>query len=394
MKSLRLRVAVCISTITILAVTVPNVLASIKLWDDFDCPILDLTKWSYQDRDWPQGQTWFKGAPNICGGIATFMHHTYNPFDPGNSCLGQEIYSNSNFARGAGLEIEARVRVRCPIASGLVTSFFAYMDKEMPTGISPWSDEIDFEFLSNQINDPPESCGDRVLVASSNDLGAPGSGYGDGVHHQDANPAVLGLDLTEFNVFKIRWLADSVEWYWDPDQVRGQDLYPDVLIYKTSNAVPDEPLTVRFNFWASTKDWPLAWDSAMQPTADPAGDLVCYYDVDYVAVRQIAAPTSGAEPQAQIAEILDFFDESVANGDLVGKGAAWSPESRLNTLRWMLQAASDFIDHGFYQAARVWLWFAYRRCDGQPMPADYVTGPAIGELAAMIQHVMDSLECQ
>ena len=290
MNTLRFFLAVSILTLAVLAVAAPDVSAAVTFWDDFDGNTLDLSNWSYQDRNWAVGQTWFKGAPTVSGGIATFEHHTYNPFDAGNSCLSQEIYSNTAFARGPGLELEARVRIRSPIPNGLVASFFGYTDKLMPQGNPVWSDEIDLEFLSNQINNPPEPYGHRVLAVSWNDFGAPGSSYNDGVHHLEANPVVPTLDLTEFNTFRIRWLGDSVQWYWDPDQVRGQDLYPDVLLYETSYVVPDEPLTVRFNFWASTSGWPLAWDSLMLPALGPSGDIVSHYDVDYVSVSQIPVP--------------------------------------------------------------------------------------------------------
>lgn len=79
---------------------------------------------------------------------------------------------------------------------------------------------------------------------------------------------------------------------YDPDQIRRQDLFPNILIYETSYAIPDEPLTLRMNFWASTSDWPLAWDSGSQPASNPADDIVCYYDVDYIGTMRVPAPTS------------------------------------------------------------------------------------------------------
>jgi hypothetical protein len=282
-----------ISTLIIIVLVFASYLSAAgTFWDDFDGSSLDLTKWGYQDRNWPIGQTWFMGVPTIFGGIATFEHHTYNQYDPGNSCLGQEIYTHTAFSPGPGFGIEVRVRLRPPISSGLVSSVFGYTDKTMPDGAPVWSDEIDFEFLSNQVNNPPESTGHRVFVASWNDFGAPGSGYYDSVHHWGENPVVPALDLTEFNTFKILWTTDSVQWYWDPDQIRGQDHFPDILISETSSAMPDEPLTLRMNFWASTLDWPLAWDSAMEPASNSADDIVSYYDVDYIRTMRIPAPDS------------------------------------------------------------------------------------------------------
>ena len=85
----------------------------------------------------------------------------------------------------------------------------------------------------------------------------------------------------------------------DPGQIRGQDLYPYILIDEASFAIPDELLTLRMNFRASTSDWPLAWswglpteDSSMKPASNSADDIVSYYDVDYIDTMRIPAPAS------------------------------------------------------------------------------------------------------
>ena len=292
MKQFKSFPSVFVLIITIVLLFASYLSAAETFWDDFDGDGLDLTKWGYQNRDWPIGLTWFKGAPTVSGGIATFEHHTYNPYNPGISRFSQEIYTQTAFSRRPGFGIEVRVRLRPSISSGLVSSVFGYTDKAMPYGSPVWSDEVDFEFLSNQVNNPPESIGRRVFVASWNDFGAPGSGYYDLVHHWGENPVVPTVDLTEFNTFKILWSADSVRWYWDPDQIRGQDFYRNMLISETSSIIPDEPLTLRMNFWASSLDWPLAWDSGMQPASNPADDIVCFYDVDYIRIMRIPAPAS------------------------------------------------------------------------------------------------------
>jgi len=262
-----------------------DVLAVEIFRDDFD--FFDTTKWSCQDRNWPIGQTWFKCYPKVANSIATFEHHTYNQFDKDHkSCLSQEIFTNTEFSRGVGLEIEARVRVRAPIGNGLVASFFLYMDKPNPNPPPPdlVNDEIDFEFLTNQINNPPEPGGHRVILASYNDFDGdwanPDKYWGD-------NPFVPGLNLTEFNVFKIHWHTDCVEWFWDPDRVYGEDLYPDELVYKTYNALPDDDMRLHFNFWAADKNWPLAWDGNLLPAQYAYDNVISYFDVDYVEVRTI-----------------------------------------------------------------------------------------------------------
>ena len=100
------------------------------------------------------------------------------------------------------------------------------------------------------------------------------------------------FNLTEFNTFKFLWSDDSEQWYLDPDQIRGQDLYPDVLISETSSVMPDEPLTLRMNFWAATSDLLIAWDGGMMPSPSPVDDIVCFQDVDYIRIMRIPTPAS------------------------------------------------------------------------------------------------------
>ena len=100
------------------------------------------------------------------------------------------------------------------------------------------------------------------------------------------------------------------------------------------------------------------------------------------------------DPQAKIMETLEFFDASVEAGNLVGDGPGDSAEYRLNALRNMLEAASDLIEDGLIQEACQQLRDAYKRCDGQPKPPDFISGEASEELAAMIQDVIDSLGCE
>lgn len=100
------------------------------------------------------------------------------------------------------------------------------------------------------------------------------------------------------------------------------------------------------------------------------------------------------EPQtATIAEVLAFFDTSVADGTLVGNGPGRSADGRRGALRNMIEAAGDFIEEGLYEEACEQLGAAYRKCDGDPRPPDFITGDAADDLADMILGVMDELGC-
>ena len=119
------------------------------------------------------------------------------------------------------------------------------------------------------------------------------------------------------------------------------------------------------------------------------GDPLVYHDVFEWSNEVLF--TVVPESEEKIVETLEFFDDSVADETLVGEGSGALAEYRLNAFRNMLESASSLISRRFYGAARQQLGSAYRRCDGQPYPADLVTGEATEELAGMILDVVNSL---
>ena len=110
--------------------------------------------------------------------------------------------------------------------------------------------------------------------------------------------------------------------------------------------------------------------------------------------EQVSLEGFGVEPSGIIIEaILNFFDESVGEGTLEGNGPGNSAEHRLNALRNMLLEAGRLIDEGDYNGACVQLNDAYKHCDGQDNPPDFVTGDAQAELANQILDLMEALNC-
>lgn len=100
-------------------------------------------------------------------------------------------------------------------------------------------------------------------------------------------------------------------------------------------------------------------------------------------------------PIELIEDILDFFEESVSNGDLEGTG--FTPnmaDRRLNRMRNLLEGARISIEQEKIQAACIWLTFAYLRCDDNifPLP-DFVQGDAKEELVYMITELIVELGC-
>lgn len=129
-------------------------------------------------------------------------------------------------------------------------------------------------------------------VTFLDDFDSPGSGHYDSVHHWGDNPIDPTLDLDEFNTFKILWTTDSVQLYWNPDEIHGQELFPDILISETFYAIPDELLTPGINSRTSIPGWPSEWDSDMQLASEPADYIVCNNDADYIKSMRIPAPAS------------------------------------------------------------------------------------------------------
>jgi hypothetical protein len=100
----------------------------------------------------------------------------------------------------------------------------------------------------------------------------------------------------------------------------------------------------------------------------------------------------GQDPLAEIEEMLTFFDDSVADGTLIGSGAGKSADNRRNALRNMIEAVSDLIQNGDKETACQQLWDAYEKTDGIVPPPDFVQGEAAQELAQMIMDLYQA-EC-
>ncbi|MHC4757731.1 MAG: family 16 glycosylhydrolase [Planctomycetota bacterium] len=254
--------------------------------EDFETPegqMPDPNVWVVNDpNDWwrLQGRSFFPSPvyhpdaplPRVENGVCVIEHHHYNPWHlgfPKTTFIGGEIHTIRQFEPNISYLFEARVRCDPNDPNGLVTSFFTYGYDGSK------SDEIDFEFLSNMINDNlNDPNGDPVLVNTWNES-----------FQQPSYIAPDGLDLSEWNVFRIYWYpAESrIDWSW-VDPVNGV-----TLLRNETDAfyIPDEPMSVYFNFWASTDGWEEAYDPNLNPVSDPCENEIYRYEIDYVEVRTI-----------------------------------------------------------------------------------------------------------
>ena len=102
----------------------------------------------------------------------------------------------------------------------------------------------------------------------------------------------------------------------------------------------------------------------------------------------------GLPPEEQIANILEFFDDSVESGTLVGAGSGASADHRLDAVMHMIETAGALIEEGDIDGACNQLMAAYGKTDGDPIPPDFVTGSAASDLAFMIDELRQSLGCE
>ncbi len=248
------------------------------LYDDFNSGSLDMSKWDV--ADWVQdSKTAFGDTPVMQSegttNFARFRVQTYNDKTysgvsyKGTRVLGTDVYSDSLFARETGLICEARIRVTSAATKGLVASFFLY---ETYSGLS---DEIDYEFLTNQSTN-------QTLLTNWNSWKS-SYGYNDGVHHASSNPTVSGLNFASWTTVKILWLPSETRWI-----INGTE------VWSTSQALPDQSMKLHINFWAPDSTWSTAYDSGVAPSS--SGNTTYYYDVDYVTVSRYDGSGTPALP--------------------------------------------------------------------------------------------------
>ncbi|MGD8695417.1 MAG: PKD domain-containing protein, partial [Syntrophobacterales bacterium] len=111
------------------------------------------------------------------------------------------------------------------------------------------------------------------------------------------------------------------------------------------------------------------------------------------ATRQISV----REPSSSelIDGIIAFFDKSVEAGTLEGRGRrSWLAKCRLRFMRRVLNLAKKFVERDRTKVACYLLKRAYKRCDGERRPWDFVCGEATAELASMIQAARESMGCK
>jgi beta-glucanase (GH16 family) len=240
--------------------TVEGQVSESIFYDDFNTNELNNLKWRSLNRQ--IGRTFldqtilFEKEGNV--NYSVFRHDTYSPINTGNVFWGSGIMSRTNFSLGLGKEFEARVRVRDEVP-GLVDAFFTFGHKEVSQVVL--IDELDFELLTTLSH--------NRLVCTTWDEYDEVVGDPFGLHFDSRIVTQNDFNRSQWNVLKIRWLPQLIEWY-----VNG------ALVRKHSRVLPNDPMGVFVNTWAAASSWVDAYDPNLQPTTDPVANQSYRFDVD------------------------------------------------------------------------------------------------------------------
>jgi hypothetical protein len=250
-----------VSAVLFLLGTFRSAPAQVLFHDDFNGTSLDTTKW-----DQPVGDASYYGRtqqrppgdpPSVSGGVVHLELDTYNPTSqtPGDSFYGTEIFTKQTFARG--LAFEARVRYAAPLVRGLDVGMFAY---QLNGAVR---DEIDVELLSN---DAVPTNTSQVFTNVFDD--ADFNQGGDSEH-----VVVPGLNLTQFNIYRVQWLSDRIQWFVNGRLVRDERV-----------TIPDSPMAIHLNIWAPDQYFAAGYDAGLQPVSIAAQNQAYFCEVDSVTV--------------------------------------------------------------------------------------------------------------
>ncbi|HEX3601272.1 MAG TPA: glycoside hydrolase family 16 protein [Lacipirellulaceae bacterium] len=185
------------------------------------------------------------------GKVAVLNLDTYNPNAAGQTFLGTDLISKTNYAVGGGFSMTTRMRLQAGTPAGIVAAPFLYdVERENPVGTLV-RDEIDHEILSNNAQ---SAAPDNTLTNVWND----GNFASAGAPVTISNPA--GFDVTQFHDYRVDWTPTSVKWYIDNSLVRTE-----------TSVVPDDPMRAHINVWAPDSTFAAAYNAALQPSATSPG---------------------------------------------------------------------------------------------------------------------------
>lgn len=190
---------------------------------------------------------------------------------------GVEMVTFKRFGLDTGpKEFTARIRLTT-VRTGAIAALFPYSDSGNPSV----NDEIDFEFLGQQLFSQPPT--NQLWLNMHNN----------GVDLEDVgrNPrtTINGVDWRQWQTYRIRWYSNRVEWYLNGSLIKSENTST------APGAVPDgspNALQIHFNHWVPDATFPDAYYGGFQPVTDPALNIRYYFDVDYINVVSLSGASA------------------------------------------------------------------------------------------------------
>ena len=234
--------------------------------------------------------------PPVQGGTLSLRAETFSPFQtpingpsPGVFFLCDEIRTIQTFAptTTAGYSFETRARfvddAINPLSPGIVGGAFLFgLDPDFsPTNFV--RDEVDFELLSNSpqnvittniFNDDPFDTAGRFDVQG-----------------------IPGLDLTEFNDFRIETTLETTRFFVNNELIREE----------TADLAVD-PQEFRLNINTPAAPFSSAFSAALQPTSNPLENEVFIFEIDSLVITQFDPADSPPPLGVDVSGALLIFD--------------------------------------------------------------------------------------
>ena len=213
--------------------------------------------------------------------------------------------------------------------------------------------------------------------------------------YADQNIVVDPLEIN-FGEVEIGTQCTTLVTIWNAD---GHPLFINDIIFQSGSSLDYEIISVPSHSIVVETSEHIYVEIAFTPSSE--GEKTAILEIHsndpetpVVHVSLAGEGVSQGTPPVSVADILSFYDASIADYTLMGDGPGRSAEGRLNALRNMIEAAGDLIEDGLFEEACQQLMDAYRRCDGLPRPPDFVAGPAASGLASMILDLVSNLSCE
>ena len=90
--------------------------------------------------------------------------------------------------------------------------------------------------------------------------------------------------------------------------------------------------------------------------------------------------------------IRAFYNESINDGTIVGTGARKTADARVSVVELSLAVARNLIYSGYNRLALMPLESVAAKTDGKDWPGDFVAGPSVPELNAMVEDLIDDIK--